>query len=83
MTFVIHVASPFPQTVPKDENDLIAPAVEGTQSVLKACVAAKTVRRVVLTSSCVAVNCEYSFLFFEGGHALIEGRHGGSVHDAR
>ncbi|XP_076435893.1 uncharacterized protein LOC143275577 [Babylonia areolata] len=56
VTYVIHVASPFPTSQPKDENEVIQPAVEGTQSVLKACVAAKTVKRIVLTSSCVAVN---------------------------
>ncbi|KAL8593570.1 hypothetical protein ACOMHN_024273 [Nucella lapillus] len=56
VTYVIHVASPFPTNQPKDENEVIQPAVEGTQSVLKACVAAKTIKRVVLTSSCVAVN---------------------------
>ena len=59
VTYVIHVASPFPSSQPKDENEVIQPAVEGTQSVLKACVATKTVKRVVLTSSCVAVNCKY------------------------
>ncbi|KAL8595902.1 hypothetical protein ACOMHN_018214 [Nucella lapillus] len=56
VSYVIHVASPFPASQPKDENEVIQPAVEGTQSVLKACGAAKTVKRVVLTSSCVAVN---------------------------
>ncbi|KAL5004088.1 hypothetical protein ScPMuIL_017544 [Solemya velum] len=53
--YVIHVASPFPQQTPKDENEVIQPAVDGTQAILKACVAAKSVKRVVLTSSCVAV----------------------------
>ncbi|XP_022337706.2 uncharacterized protein LOC111133530 [Crassostrea virginica] len=53
--YVIHVASPFPSQTPKEESELIQPAVEGTQAVLKACVAAKSVKRVVLTSSCAAV----------------------------
>ncbi|XP_061170792.1 uncharacterized protein LOC133180267 [Saccostrea echinata] len=53
--YVIHVASPFPAQSPKEESELIQPAVEGTQAVLKACVAAKSVKRVVLTSSCAAV----------------------------
>lgn len=52
---VIHVASPFPAQSPKDENEIVQPAVEGTQAVLKACVQAKSVKRVVITSSCVAV----------------------------
>ncbi|XP_033760807.1 putative uncharacterized oxidoreductase YDR541C [Pecten maximus] len=55
VTYVIHVASPFPSTAPKDESEVVTPAVEGTQAVLKACVTAKSVKRVVMTSSCVAV----------------------------
>lgn len=52
--FVLHVASPFPLGVPKDENELIVPARDGALRVLKA---AKTagVRRVVLTSSFAAI----------------------------
>ena len=34
--YVLHVASPFPQTVPKDENELIVPAREGALRVLRA-----------------------------------------------
>ena len=57
--YVFHVASPFPDPTktPKDENELIKPAVEGTKSVLQACVDAGTVKRVVLTSSIAAVSC--------------------------
>jgi dihydroflavonol-4-reductase len=51
---VMHVASPFPLTQPKDENDLIRPAVDGTMRVLKAAVAAGA-NRFVQTSSTVAV----------------------------
>lgn len=54
-TYVWHVASPFPAAVPKDESELITPAVEGTRRVLRAAAAAGTVRRVVLTSSLAAV----------------------------
>ncbi len=32
--YVLHVASPFPQGAPKDENDLIVPARDGTLRVL-------------------------------------------------
>lgn len=56
ITYVIHVASPFPSQQPKDENEVIAPAVEGTQAILKACVQAKSVKKVVMTSSSVAVH---------------------------
>lgn len=52
--FVLHVASPFPATQPKDENDLIIPAREGALRVLRAARDAK-VNRVVLTSSFAAV----------------------------
>ena len=34
--YVLHVASPFPTKSPKNENDLINPAVKGTTSILKA-----------------------------------------------
>jgi nucleoside-diphosphate-sugar epimerase len=51
---VLHVASPFPSTVPKDENELIAPARDGALRVLQAARDAG-VKRVVLTSSFAAV----------------------------
>jgi nucleoside-diphosphate-sugar epimerase len=53
-TFVLHVASPFPTQEPKDENELIAPARDGTLRVLRASVTAG-VERVVLTSSVAAI----------------------------
>ena len=53
--FVLHVASPFVVKVPKDENELIKPAVEGTLRALKAAKKAG-VKRVVLTSSTVAMH---------------------------
>ena len=53
--YVIHTASPFPMTDPTDENDVINPAKEGTLAVLKASVEAKTVKRVVITSSIAAI----------------------------
>src|SRR5271155_4778537 len=34
--YVLHVASPFPSTIPKDENGLIGPARDGALRVLKA-----------------------------------------------
>ncbi|MCO1658912.1 SDR family oxidoreductase [Pseudonocardia humida] len=54
-TAVLHVASPFPPEAPKDEDELIRPAVDGTLRVLRAAAAGGTVRRVVLTSSVAAV----------------------------
>jgi|SRR5579871_2248129 len=52
--YVLHIASPFPQTVPKDENALIVPARDGALRVLRA--ARDTgVKRVVMTSSFAAI----------------------------
>jgi len=53
--FVLHIASPFVVKVPKDENELIQPAVEGTIRALNAAKKAG-VKRVVLTSSTVAMH---------------------------
>ena len=52
--YVLHLASPFPMFMPKDENDLIRPAREGTLRVFKAA-ANNGVKRLVLTSSTAAV----------------------------
>lgn len=52
--YVLHVASPISLQVPKHEDDMIRPAVEGTLRVLKAARDAG-VKRVVVTSSFAAV----------------------------
>lgn len=52
--YVLHVASPFVSREPKDENELIKPAVDGTQRALKAAKKAG-IKRVVLTSSMVSM----------------------------
>ena len=52
--YVLHVASPFPSSVPKHEDDLIVPAREGALRVLRAARDAR-VKRVVLTSSFAAI----------------------------
>lgn len=54
-THVIHVASPFPDRVPSNPDDLIKPAVDGTLAVLRAVSEAGGVKRVVLTSSIASV----------------------------
>lgn len=51
---MVHTASPFPIASPKDENELIKPAVNGTLAVMKGCRQAK-VERLVLTSSIAAI----------------------------
>lgn len=56
--YVQHTASPFVLTMPKDENDLIRPAVGGTRRAVQAALDAG-VERIVLTSSVAAI---------DGGH---------------
>jgi dihydroflavonol-4-reductase len=63
-TYVLHVASPFPNQVPEHEDELIKPAMEGTRRVLKAAAEAG-VQRVVLTSSLAAIS---------GGHPVDNSR---------
>lgn len=53
-TYVLHVASPIFSTLPKDDNEMIRPAVDGTLRVLKAARNAG-VKRVVVTSNFGAV----------------------------
>ena len=52
--YVLHVASPFPANVPRNEDELIVPARDGAIRVLRASRDAG-VRRVVLTSSFAAI----------------------------
>jgi len=51
---LIHTASPFPLAEPKDPQDLIRPAVDGTLRALRAARDAG-ISRVILTSSCAAI----------------------------
>ena len=62
--YVVHVASPIPPYVPKDEDEIIKPAVEGAKSVLKASIKHK-VKRFVFTSSCLT-------LFFGNEEKVID-----------
>lgn len=52
--YVLHVASPLSTSVPKDENEMIVPARDGTLRVLRAAREAG-VKRVVITSSLAAI----------------------------
>lgn len=52
--YVLHIASPIPPGIPKHEDEIIIPAVEGTKNVLEASLANK-VKKVVVTSSCLAL----------------------------
>lgn len=53
--YVLHVASPFPPEQPKDPDELIVPAREGTLRVLRAAHGAGA-ERVVVTSSVAAID---------------------------
>ena len=53
--FVIHTASPYPVEEPKDENELIIPARDGTLRVLRAA-QAEGIKRVVMLSTIGAVS---------------------------
>ena len=53
-SYVLHVASPFPAEQPKDPDELIVPAREGTLRVLRSALDAG-VERVVVTSSVAAI----------------------------
>ena len=52
--YVLHVASPFPASQPKDPDELVVPAREGTLRVLSAALDAGA-KRVVVTSSVAAL----------------------------
>lgn len=51
---LFHTASPFPLETPRDPQEIIRPAVDGTLRAMRAAANAG-VERVVLTSSCVAI----------------------------
>jgi dihydroflavonol-4-reductase len=73
--FVMHVASPLPRGVVKDENELIGPARDGALRVLRAANDAG-VARVVLTSSLSAViyGKDRSRLFTEADWSNLDGQ---------
>ncbi len=52
---VFHTASPFVLHVKDPQRDLVDPAVMGTRNILNSVNKTKSVRRVVLTSSCAAI----------------------------
>jgi nucleoside-diphosphate-sugar epimerase len=57
--YVLHVASPIGLKIPKDENEMIRPAVDGTLRVLQAARDAG-VQRVVMTSNFGAVGYSHT-----------------------
>ncbi|MCB9992184.1 MAG: aldehyde reductase [Hyphomicrobiaceae bacterium] len=59
VTYLQHVASPFVTVMPKDRNELIRPAVEGTTRAVRAALKAG-VKRIVVTSSFAAIGYGWS-----------------------
>lgn len=55
VTYILHIASPLAGASDDYERDTIQPAVKGTSGVLKSALKAPTVKRIVITSSIVAV----------------------------
>ncbi|KAL5558008.1 hypothetical protein UlMin_034219 [Ulmus minor] len=55
---VFHVATPMDFESKDPENEVIKPTIAGLLSIMKACVSAKTVRKLVFTSSAGTVNVE-------------------------
>ena len=52
--FICHTASPIPASQPKDENELVTPAVNGTLGIMRAA-HRNGVKRMVMTSSCASI----------------------------
>lgn len=70
---VCHTASPFLLGKPKDpENDLIKPARQGTENVLKSANRLSSVKRVVLTSSIVAIFGDSADIALTGDNVFTE-----------
>ncbi|CAN6446643.1 unnamed protein product [Victoria cruziana] len=57
-TGVFHVATPMDFLSQDPENEVIKPAVEGMLNIMRSCLKAKTVRRIVFTSSAGTVNIQ-------------------------
>ncbi|XP_073002871.1 anthocyanidin reductase ((2S)-flavan-3-ol-forming) isoform X1 [Typha latifolia] len=67
--YVFLAAAPVNLNSQNPEEELIKPAIEGTLNAMKSCVKAKSVKRIVLTSSAAAVSTKH----LEGtGHVLDE-----------
>lgn len=74
---VVHTASPFVLTMPKNPDDLITPAVRGTRRAVDAALKAG-VRRIVLTSSIAAIvygHKDYSRVFTDADWTDLQGPH--------
>lgn len=55
---VLHTASPYIINVNNPKEDLLDPALKGTENIIKSCLKSTTVKRLVLTSSLAAITDE-------------------------
>lgn len=55
VSYIQHVASPLPNPTEDPENDIIIPAIHGTTSILNSALKYPAIKRVVITSSVVAI----------------------------
>ena len=51
---LVHVASPNLIVAPKDENEVLGPAIQGTENAINACFK-NNVKRIIVTSTCLAL----------------------------
>ena len=54
-TYIMHMASPYPDDKAKSDDDVIKPAVDGTLNIMRAIIGARCVKRIVMTSSIAAI----------------------------
>jgi nucleoside-diphosphate-sugar epimerase len=75
--YMQHIASPFVLRMPKDEEDLIRPAVDGTRRAVEAALRAGH-ERIVVTSSVAAIDAghtDYSGLLGDQKWSQLDGQH--------
>lgn len=65
VSYILHSASPTPFPTDNPERDLIEPAVRGTTGILKSAAKTSTVKRIVITSSEVAIIPWADFIMHE------------------
>ncbi len=69
---VYHTASPFIRSVKDAQKDLVDPAKKGTRNVLESANRTKSVKRVVVTSSCAAIYGDGKDVLSMPNHELTE-----------
>ncbi|CAI2373722.1 unnamed protein product [Moneuplotes crassus] len=71
VTYVLHVASPFPLSTPKNaEKEVIQPAIEGNEHMLNACVGSD-VKKLIITSSALTIQDFWETPDKVSGHKTI------------